>query len=69
MTAGRRFGRLERLRPRTGSALLPLQIRGGLVERNLFMRLCLSDQALARMRSYEEKKITKPSARSKLKGG
>ena len=29
--------------------------------RNLFMRLCVSDQALARMRSYEEKKITEPS--------
>jgi enoyl-CoA hydratase/carnithine racemase len=31
------------------------------LERNLFMRLCVSDQALARMRSYEEKKITAPS--------
>jgi enoyl-CoA hydratase len=31
------------------------------LERNLFMRLCVSDQALARMRSYEEKKITDPS--------
>jgi hypothetical protein len=27
-------------------------------ERNLVMRLCVSDQALARMRSYEDKKIT-----------
>jgi enoyl-CoA hydratase len=31
------------------------------LERNLFMRLCVSDEALARMRSYEEKKITDPS--------
>jgi enoyl-CoA hydratase len=31
------------------------------LERNLFMRLCVSDRALARMRSYEEKKITDPS--------
>ena len=30
-------------------------------ERNLVMRLCVSDQALARMRSYEAKKITDPS--------
>ena len=30
-------------------------------ERNLFMRLCVSDQALARMRSYEAKEITDPS--------
>src|SRR5579864_6041543 len=31
------------------------------LERNLFMRLCVSDEALARMRSYEAKKITDPS--------
>src|SRR5258705_2259299 len=31
------------------------------LERNLFMRLSVSDQALARMRSYEAKKITDPS--------
>jgi hypothetical protein len=30
-------------------------------ERNLVMRLCVSDQALARMRSFEDKKITDPS--------
>ena len=30
-------------------------------ERNLVMRLCVSDRALARMRSYEDKKITDPS--------
>jgi len=34
---------------------------GLVLERNLFMRLCVSDLALARMRSYEEKKITDPS--------
>jgi hypothetical protein len=30
-------------------------------ERNLVMRLCVSDQALVRTRSYEDKKITDPS--------
>ena len=30
-------------------------------ERNLVVRLCVSDQALARIRSYEDKKITDPS--------
>src|SRR6201988_1055061 len=35
--------------------------QGLALERNLFMRLCVSDQALARMPSYEEKKITEPS--------
>jgi enoyl-CoA hydratase/carnithine racemase len=35
--------------------------QGLALERNLFMRLCISDQGLARMRSYEEKKITAPS--------
>jgi len=38
----------------------PLQ-DGLTVERNLFLRLCTSDNALARMRSYEKKKITSPS--------
>src|ERR1700746_1540746 len=31
------------------------------LERNLFLRLCTSDTALARMRNYEEKKIIEPS--------
>ena len=35
--------------------------QGLALERNLFMRLCVSDRALARMRSYEEKKMTAPS--------
>jgi hypothetical protein len=30
-------------------------------ERNLVMRLCVSNQALARMRSYENEEITDPS--------
>jgi len=34
---------------------------GLVLERNLFLRLCTSDTALARMRNYEEKKITEPS--------
>lgn len=31
------------------------------LERNLFLRLCISDTALARMRNYDAKKITDPS--------
>jgi enoyl-CoA hydratase len=31
------------------------------LERNLFLRLCVSEAGLARMRSYEAKKITAPS--------
>ena len=31
------------------------------LERNLFMKLCISEAGLARMRSYEQKKITSPS--------
>jgi len=30
-------------------------------EQNLVMRRCVSDHALVRMRSYEDKKITDPS--------
>ena len=35
--------------------------QGLALERNLFLKLCMSDAALARMRSYEAKKITSPS--------
>jgi enoyl-CoA hydratase/carnithine racemase len=35
--------------------------QGLALERNLFLKLCISDPALARMRSYEKKKITSPS--------
>src|SRR5579864_3818608 len=35
--------------------------QGLALERNLFLRLCISEAALARLRSYEEKKITSPS--------
>ncbi len=31
------------------------------LERNLFLKLCISEAGLARMRSYEAKKITSPS--------
>src|SRR6202047_4227999 len=31
------------------------------LERNLFLKLCVSESALARMRSYEGKKVTSPS--------
>jgi enoyl-CoA hydratase/carnithine racemase len=39
------------------------------LERNLFLKLCVSDQALTRMRSYEEKKITSPSRSVEVYGG
>src|ERR1700746_3094486 len=35
--------------------------QGLALERNLFLKLCVSEPALARMRSYEDKKITSPS--------
>jgi enoyl-CoA hydratase len=35
--------------------------QGLALERNLFLKLCVSEAALARMRSYEGKKITSPS--------
>ncbi|HLQ90383.1 MAG TPA: enoyl-CoA hydratase/isomerase family protein [Xanthobacteraceae bacterium] len=39
---------------------MPLS-QGLALERNLFLKLCVSDAGLARMRSYEEKKITSPN--------
>ena len=35
--------------------------QGLALERNLFLKLCVSDQGLARMRSYAEKKISAPT--------
>ena len=35
--------------------------QGLALERNLFLKLCISEAGLARMRSYEEKKLTSPS--------
>src|SRR5258705_866357 len=35
--------------------------QGLAVERNLFLKLCISEPALARMRSYDEENITSPS--------
>ena len=35
--------------------------QGLALERNLFLKLCIGDSALARMRSYEDKKISTPS--------
>lgn len=35
--------------------------QGLALERNLFLRLCTSDEALARMRSYDAKKIISPA--------
>ena len=39
------------------------------LERNLFLKLCVSEPALTRMRSYEEKKITSPSRSVEVYGG
>jgi enoyl-CoA hydratase len=38
----------------------PLE-KGLALERNLFMRLCISDEAVARMRSYDRLNITSPA--------
>src|SRR5206468_10526939 len=35
--------------------------QGLALERNLFLKLCITESALARMRSYEEENITSPS--------
>jgi enoyl-CoA hydratase/carnithine racemase len=39
------------------------------LERNLFLKLCVSEPALTRMRFYEEKKITLPSRSVEVYGG
>jgi enoyl-CoA hydratase len=38
----------------------PLE-QGLALERNLFLKLCITEPALARMRSYEQENITTPS--------
>jgi enoyl-CoA hydratase len=43
--------------------------QGLALERNLFLRLCISEPALARMRSYEGMKITVPSRSIELETG
>jgi len=35
--------------------------QGLALERNLFLKLCMTEPALGRMRSYQEKNITSPS--------
>jgi hypothetical protein len=42
-----------------GASDTPLAL-GLALERNLFLKLCVSDVGLARMRSYDSKKITSP---------
>ena len=39
------------------------------LERNLFLKLCISEPALARMRSYEEEHITSPSSSIVVEAG
>jgi enoyl-CoA hydratase len=39
------------------------------LERNLFLKLCVSEEGLARMRSYDEKKMTSPSRSFEVSGG
>jgi enoyl-CoA hydratase len=43
--------------------------QGLALERNLFLRLCVSEPALARMRSYERMKITAPSRSIEVEAG
>jgi enoyl-CoA hydratase len=43
--------------------------QGLALERNLFLKLCVSDAGLARMRSYEERKITSPNRSFEVQGG
>jgi hypothetical protein len=39
------------------------------LEGNLFLKLCISESALARMRSYEEQKSTSPSRSIEVETG
>ena len=41
--------------------------QGLALERNLFLKLCITEPALARMRSYEEENITSPSRSIEVK--
>src|SRR5246127_2382878 len=43
--------------------------QGLALERNLFLKLCVSDAGLSRMRSYEEKKITSANRSFEVQGG
>ena len=43
--------------------------QGLALERNLFLKLCITEPALARMRSYEEKNITSPSRSFEVEEG
>src|SRR5713226_2153475 len=43
--------------------------QGLALERNLFLKLCISEAGLARMRSYEAKKITSPSRSIEVETG
>ena len=43
--------------------------QGLALERNLFLKLCITEPALARMRSYEEENITSPSRFMVVKQG
>jgi len=51
----------EALEGFAGDAHVRVLAQGLALERNLFLKLCISDSALARMRSYEEANITSPS--------
>jgi enoyl-CoA hydratase len=46
----------------------PLE-QGLALERNLFLKLCISESALARMRSYDQENITSPSRSIELSKG
>jgi enoyl-CoA hydratase len=59
-------GYIKRL---VGNATETPLAQGLALERNLFLRLCISEPALARMRSYEGMKITVPSRSIELETG
>jgi hypothetical protein len=47
----------------------PLAAQRLALERNLFLKLCITETAIARMRSYEEENITSPSRSIVVKQG
>ena len=58
-----RWNRFDRVQATivAGGQLFGMKGTGLALERNLFLKLCISEPALARMRSYVEANITSPS--------
>ena len=61
--------RIERCPSAVRNATEMPPARGLALERNLFLRLCISEPALARMRSYEGANITSPSPSIEIEAG